>query len=198
MNHESDTPSMFVIAVVSDSHVPDRCKHLPAALMEQLTALQPDLILHAGDIISPAVISTLEVVAPVVMVQGNRDIYLFPHVPRKKFFLINGTRLVLMHGHATLVRYIINKIKYFLLPFRLSWFWPTLIKEKGDADIVIFGHTHRAMNEIVDGVVFFNPGSITISPERGCPLSFGIIRLLADSDFECEIIEISSNLADFG
>jgi len=173
--------------------VPDRCKNLPAGLMDQLTALQPDLIFHAGDIVSPRVIMALEEVAPAIMVKGNRDIYMFPHVPRRKYFLINGARLVLIHGHATLVRYLINKIKYFLLPFRLSWFWPTLIKGKGDADIVIFGHTHRAMNEIVDGVVFFNPGSITISPERGEPLSFGVIRLFQNAEFDCEIIEISSN-----
>ena len=193
MNHQPDTQPLYVIAVVSDTHVPDRCKKLPEGLIGQLTALQPDLILHAGDIVSPKVITILENVAPVVMVQGNRDIYLFPHVPRRKYFLIHGTRLVLMHGHATLLRYIINKIKYFLLPFRLSWFWPTLIKEKGDADIVIFGHTHRSMNEIVDDVVFLNPGSITISPERGEPLSFGVIRLFQDAEFDCEIIEISSN-----
>jgi len=191
MNHETDTRLVYVIAVVSDSHVPDRRKHLPVLLIEQLQELAPNLILHAGDIVSPRVINTLEKVAPVVMVKGNRDIYLFPHVPRKKELLINGTKLVLMHGHDTLGRYIINKIKYFLLPFRLSWFWPTLIKGKGDADIVVFGHTHRTMNETVDGVVFFNPGSVTVSPERGGSLTYGVIYLSQDRMFECEIIEIS-------
>lgn len=191
MNYDTDTRPVYVIAVVSDSHVPDRCRQLPALLIEQLQELAPDLILHAGDIVSHKVISVLEEVAPVVMVQGNRDIYLFPHVPRKKIFRINGTKLVMMHGHATFGRYIFNKFRYLLLPFRLSWFWPTLIKEKGDADIVIFGHTHRAMNEAVDGVVFFNPGSVTVSPNKGGALTFGVIHLHQDRTFECEIIEIS-------
>lgn len=190
MNPETDTRPVYVIAVVSDSHVPDRCKQLPSLLIEQLQELAPDLIFHAGDIVSPRVITTLETVAPVVMVQGNRDIYLFPHVPSKKVMLINGIKLVLMHGHATLGRYIINRIKHLLLPFRLSWFWPTLIKEKGDADIVIFGHTHRTMNETIDGVVFFNPGSVTVSPKRGTPLTFGVIHLYQEQMFDCVIIEI--------
>ncbi|MBU1888025.1 MAG: metallophosphoesterase family protein, partial [Candidatus Omnitrophica bacterium] len=43
-------------------------------------------------------------------------------------------------------------------------------------DIIIFGHSHVPMNEYIDGVLFFNPGSATdtvFAPYR----SYGIIEI---------------------
>ena len=28
-----------------------------------------------------------------------------------------------------------------------------------DADIIIFGHSHHARNKVINGILFFNPGS---------------------------------------
>ena len=36
-----------------------------------------------------------------------------------------------------------------------------LKKEFGKVDVIVFGHTHSSQNEIKNGVLFFNPGSVT-------------------------------------
>ena len=55
-------------------------------------------------------------------------------------------------------------------------------------DIIIFGHSHAPVNEVKDGILFFNPGSATDSmfPENA---SFGIIEIEGD-DIRAEIIKI--------
>jgi putative phosphoesterase len=147
--------------------MPDRCQELPVSLLPSLKALQPDLILHAGDIVVPKVIDLFEEVAPVVMVRGNRDIYFFPYVPRKKELYLNGVLIVLVHGHANVLKYLVNKVRHTLFRYRLDWFLPTILQEGESADVIIYGHTHRQMNEWRDGQLLFNPGSVTISPEKG-------------------------------
>lgn len=180
----------IVIGVVSDSHIPDRCKELPESLLPSLKALQPDLILHAGDIVLPEVIGLFEEVAPVVMVRGNRDIFFFPYVPRKKELYLNGVLVALVHGHAHVLQYLINKVRYLLFRFCLDWFLPTILREGEDADVIVFGHTHRQMNEWRDGQLLFNPGSVTISPEKGVPLSYGVLKISEAGEVTSEIVEI--------
>jgi hypothetical protein len=36
-----------------------------------------------------------------------------------------------------------------------------IIKEFEDIDCLVYGHTHQAENKMIDGVLFFNPGSPT-------------------------------------
>ncbi len=45
--------------------------------------------------------------------------------------------------------------------------------ERGD--VLMFGHTHVPVLKREDGVVYFNPGSISY-PKSGCPASFGIFE----------------------
>ncbi|MEE4194196.1 MAG: YfcE family phosphodiesterase [Anaerolineae bacterium] len=180
----------FVIAVVSDTHVPDRCTELPESLLPKLRALQPDLILHAGDVVTSKVIQILEEVAPVIMVKGNRDIYFFPYVPRKKELSVFGVSIVLIHGHADLLRYLVNKVRNVLFRYRLDWFLPTILQEGEGADVIVFGHTHRQMNEWQDGQLLFNPGSVTISPEAGVYRSYGVLRISDTGKVNAEIISL--------
>jgi uncharacterized protein len=37
----------------------------------------------------------------------------------------------------------------------------TIGKKYGHLDCVVFGHTHRPFNQMVNGVLYFNPGSAT-------------------------------------
>ena len=188
MEQRVGTGKEIVIAVVSDSHLPDRCKELPKSLLPSLKALQPDLILHAGDIVIPKVIDLFEEVAPVVMVRGNRDIYFFPFVPRKKELYLNGVWIALMHGHANVLKYLVNKVRYILFRYRLDWFLPTILHEGEGADVIIYGHTHRQMNEWHNGQLLFNPGSVTISPENGVPLSYGVLKISEAGEVTSEIV----------
>ncbi len=74
---------------------------------------------------------------------------------------INGRTIYYTHGHSQRVH------------SNLSG----LIKEaqQYNADIVLFGHTHVAFSQEIDGVHFFNPGSA--SRPRDDKRSYGIIEL---------------------
>ncbi len=117
-----------------------------------------DHILHAGDIGDPMIDLELKFIAPVTVVLGNTDTGLsFPltavtTVAQKKFLLHH-----IVNPHA-------------LLPELAS----RVAREKPDA--VIFGHTHKAFAEMVDGIFFFNPGYAG-KPRPGAERSVAILHL---------------------
>jgi len=58
--------------------------------------------------------------------------------------------------------------------------------EADNPDIIIFGHSHQSMNERVDGILFFNPGSATdVAADYN---SYGIIEI--DAKITARIIKI--------
>src|ERR1700749_3914332 len=59
------------IVVLSDTHAPRRWKSCPPAVAAQLRGA--DLILHAGDVCTAAVLDELAQYAPVTAVAGNND-----------------------------------------------------------------------------------------------------------------------------
>src|SRR6202035_4205300 len=59
------------VVVMSDTHAPRRWKSCPAAVAGYLRGA--DLILHAGDVCTAAVLDELTVYAPVRAVVGNND-----------------------------------------------------------------------------------------------------------------------------
>ena len=58
-------------AVIADTHIPRRAKVFPESLLPHLE--QADLILHAGDLMDPALLERLATYAPVRAVRGNLD-----------------------------------------------------------------------------------------------------------------------------
>ena len=97
-------------------------------------------ILHAGDIGSDGIAAELGAVAPVTAVLGNTD-------SSPAFRL---TEVVALAGRKFLVHHIVN-------PQALTEHLQRHIaRERPDA--VIFGHTHKAFCEVIDGVLYLNPG----------------------------------------
>ena len=79
-----------------------------------------------------------------IAVSGNCDYY--PNLERQRFFEINGLKIFITHGDIYDVKESYQKI---------------LDKAKSmEANIAMFGHTHYADKQNVDGVYLFNPGSI--------------------------------------
>lgn len=83
----------------------------------------------------------------------DRDFYLVPGncdfgsdaIPiRQETF--GGKRFYFTHGHR-------HDVKYTL--YRLE-----MAAREAEADIVLYGHTHAQHEEYVDGLYFFNPGSL--------------------------------------
>lgn len=103
-----------------------------------------DLILHAGDVGEPAILATLEALAPVTAVYGNVDGgALRARLPRVAAVSVDGFRFVVTHGDQ------------FGSPR------PDDLKEAfPDADVIVFGHTHRPLiHAFEDYSMAVNPGS---------------------------------------
>jgi len=122
------------IGVISDTHgfLDPRVPELFAGVSH---------ILHAGDIGPDAIIVELETIAPVTAVIGNTD----------SSPTFRPTEVVTLAGRKFLVHHIVNPhAPKDELQLRIARERP---------DVVVFGHTHQAFCETIDGVLFFNPGS---------------------------------------
>ncbi|MDH3701588.1 MAG: metallophosphatase family protein [Alphaproteobacteria bacterium] len=151
---------MTTIGVISDTHGllrPEAVRLLAGV----------DLILHAGDIGSPDVISALNAIAPVTAVRGNND--------RDGWAASYPEDAVLEVGGRTL--YMLHDLKELNLDPRAAGF-----------DAVVAGHSHKPKVETVDGVLYLNPGSA--GPRRfTLPIALAMLDI-ADGDLHPRIHEI--------
>jgi len=100
-----------------------------------------ELILHAGDVGGPAVIAELATVAPVRAVFGNTDVPGEPGLAESLDLKIDGVTIHVSHGHE------------------LGQPTPARLLARYDANILIYGHTHRALIEQHGDRLVINPGA---------------------------------------
>jgi putative phosphoesterase len=122
-----------------------------------------DQILHAGDVGSEDLLLELETIAPVTAVYGNTDDSdLRSTLPKVATLQLDGFEIVVTHGHQFGSP----------TPAALNAAFP-------DAQIIVFGHTHRPLLTIVDVVVtVMNPGGAG-ARRFNLPPSVGILELEA-------------------
>lgn len=148
------------IGVIADTH----------GLMrpEALAALAGcERILHAGDIGKPSVLEALEEIGPVIAIRGNvdRDAWA-ERIPETLVLELSGHQVRLLHNIADLD-----------------------LRSSAKPDVVIFGHSHKAVNECRDGILYFNPGSA--GPRRfKLPVTLGLLHL-TDGRLVGEIVPLS-------
>lgn len=120
-----------------------------------------DLILHAGDIGPAELLTELEAIAPVRAVWGNTDDFDIRRlVPEVLEIRIEGFDFLVVHGHQLGSP----------TPPALHDRWP-------DAEVIIYGHTHRPLLVTVDQVVtVMNPGGAG-ARRFDLPASVGIMEL---------------------
>ena len=147
---------MVRLGVVTDSHIPDRMPRLPPAVFGALAGV--DAILHAGDVSARWVLEALGEVAPVYAVAGNRDLGL--GLPRERILTFEGVRLGLAHGHGGLWGYLREKALYYTVGFYHERYLRQVRAYFDDVAVIVFGHSHRPVNRLVEGVLLFNPGSL--------------------------------------
>ena len=93
---------------------------------------------------------TLPGCPPVIhMVSGNCDFY--SDLPEDAVFSLGSHRIFLTHGHKYFVSRNMDVISDYAL--------------KNNCDICFFGHIHKPFQEIVNGVLCVNPGSLS-SPRQ--------------------------------
>jgi len=174
---------MLTLGVISDTHVPDKVARLNPRAVEVFRQAAVHTILHAGDISTPVVIEQLEQVAPVLAVKVNRDWLYFPRLPRQRVLNFDGVRVGLAHGHGGPFQYIIGKYFYYTEGYRLERFRAPLLAAFQDMDVIIFGHTHRPVNQYEVGpssrrILLFNPGSACCTDERDeSPPCVGLLHI---------------------
>ncbi len=144
------------IGVVADTH----SLEVPRQLLDDLK--KTDLIIHVGDIGTAEDLEVFKGLAPVEAVWGNMDGGDLRRVlPRRKIIHCEGVSIGLTHGHGA-PQGLLDAVK------------DEFKKDKVDA--VLFGHSHHPHNEVVEGILFFNPGSPNDSvyaPYR----SYGILEI---------------------
>ncbi len=120
-----------------------------------------DHILHGGDIGNWDLIVELQALAPVTAVYGNTDGFAIrAKVPQVAEIELDGFPIVVTHGDQ------------FGSPTSAK-----LHEAFPHADIIVFGHSHRPLLELVDKTVtVMNPGGAG-APRFGIPPSVGILEL---------------------
>lgn len=180
----------LVLGVVSDTHIPDRAARLHPALLPALTSNQVDLILHAGDLSTSSVLDELNQIAPVIACRGNRDLF-FTSLPWVQRFSLAGIRFALLHGHGTWKQYLRDKVSHAFAGYDFRRYQRLLIRHLLDEEVIIFGHTHRPVAQHIEGRLYFNPGSASISVQDHPYPSFGILRISTQKELSTEIISLA-------
>lgn len=106
---------------------------LRPAVLEVLRSC--DCILHGGDVNKPEILDTLRSIAPLYVVRGNNDREWAEGLPQSLTVTLGGIPFFMVH----------NKKDF---PADL-----------GDARVVVFGHSHRYLEQQRDGRLWLNPGS---------------------------------------
>lgn len=151
------------IGVISDTH-----GMLRPGVHDALAGVER--ILHAGDVGGDEVLAELGVIAPVYAVYGNTDTPGDPSLRDAVELTIGGLRIHVSHGHETGSP----------TPARLLALY--------DADVVVYGHTHRALMEWSEGRLVLNPGA---AGPRRFHLAPSVAKLvIRDGVAEAEIVPL--------
>ena len=120
-----------------------------------------DHILHGGDVGKLAILKDLEALAPVTAVYGNTDgLELRSRLPQVATLQLDGFDIVVTHGDQLGSP----------TPAKLHAAFPR-------AEVIVYGHTHRPLLELVDKTVtVMNPGGAGAA-RFGLKPSVGILEL---------------------
>jgi uncharacterized protein len=150
------------IGVVADTHCPEFMDELPESLLKGLRGV--DFLIHAGDVGGQSTIDQLSEIAPVEAVRGDHDRSM-QALPRCREVSAGGRRIVVVHGNRSRM---IEEPATLLGTLSLGLVWPHarlavhLKRRFPRADVIVYGHTHRARADLLDGTLVFNPGAVYV------------------------------------
>ena len=150
-----------IVGVISDTH-----GLLRPEAREALRSV--DHIIHAGDIGSPAVVEELKQIAPLTIIRGNNDQQAWAHdIPETTTLTLDDHRIYILHSIADL----------------------DFDPEVHQIDVVISGHSHKALIRESQGVLYLNPGSA--GPRRfSLPITVAKLFLSVDT-VRAEIVTLT-------
>jgi putative phosphoesterase len=146
----------MIFLVLADTHIPRRAKALPDGLTPHLE--EADVILHAGDLMDPAVLETLAGHAPTYAVLGNLDP---PEaaLPETLELDLGGVRVAMIHDSG-----------------RKDGRRRRMSRRFPEARVIIFGHSHIPLLEDEAGLMLLNPGSPT-DKRRQPEYTFAVLEI---------------------
>ncbi len=177
------------IGLISDTHIPEACEHLPEAVFEAFRDI--DLVMHAGDVYVNRVLDELAQIAPVIAALGNGDEGLDGHrfrlepdarVREAHVIEVEGVRIGLTHAIPT--------------PDETSE--PVFRNAMehhfgGPVDVVVQGHSHVEGIVRYGGSLVVNPGSATLPRNlAGVPGTVAILEISSGGRVSAEIIKLGS------
>jgi uncharacterized protein len=162
---ERPSTTAMVVGLIADTH--GQLRSGVARAFERV-----DLIVHAGDVGAVAVLVELARLAPVLAVSGNVDDRTDPRLPRQRTIQVGRLTLHVSHGDE------------------VGRPTPELLTAKYDADVIVYGHTHRALVRRTDG------GRLVVNPGAAGPRRFDIVPSVArlvvrDRAADVEVIPLS-------
>lgn len=146
------------ILVVSDSHGYEK------NLLRIITMVEPDLLVHCGDVENGESIIRQKANCPCYFVGGNNDF--FSGLPKEVTFTAGPCKIWVTHGH----RYGVHG-------------GTDVLEREGRArgvQVVMFGHTHKPYLRKADGMVILNPGSVTYPRQEGRKPSY-LVMIIEES-----------------
>ena len=94
-----------------------------------------DCILHGGDVHKPELLDVLRPLANIYVVRGNNDKEWAKNLSQSLRFTIDGVEFFMVHDKRNVARNL------------------------GNAQVVIFGHSHKYFEQVIDGRLWLNTGS---------------------------------------
>lgn len=148
------------IGVISDTHGLLRPEALDALVGVQL-------LIHAGDVGAPEILTQLKAIAPVFAVRGNVDTQSWAQeLPMTTVVETSGFQFYVLHNLRDL----------------------DLNPQAAGFDAVISGHTHQAEQRLERGVLYLNPGSA--GPRRfQLPVTLALLEV-SRKPWKVEIIRL--------
>ncbi len=155
---------VHVVGLIADTH-----GLLRPGVHEALKGVE--LILHAGDVGGSQILDELRLIAPVRAVFGNTDPPGDPALADQIALEIGGARIHVSHGHE------------------VGSPTPIKLAQRYDADVVVYGHTHKQLVTMLGEQLFVNPGAA--GPRRFNLLPSVARMVIEDGKAEVEIVDLA-------
>ena len=154
------------VLIVSDTHGKD--EKLEEAVMRETPF---DYLIHCGDVEGREFFIEALAECPCTIVSGNNDF--FSDLRREEELELERYRILVTHGHY----YGVSMDVYGLVDEARS----------RNVQIVMFGHTHKPMAEVRDGILVINPGSLSYPRQEGRKPSYAVMELEEGKEPEVEL-----------
>lgn len=159
------------VAVIADTHTSGLSRPLPPGAWPYIEAA--DFVLHAGDVVDPALLDEIKGFAPLRVVMGNCDAWDVHEwgADDEAQFELDGIKIAMLHD-----------------PGPARGRRARMRKRFPEARIVVFGHSHEPVNEDDGKLLLFNPGSPTW--KRRAPFESIGLLWIEDGAVEGEIVPV--------